>query len=157
MSAAAAMNISQSGNQNGGANPFESLYNYMDHPFKLIFGFMLIVLITFANQVPVATARFFDSTLGRVVGLVTVIGITSQVGWIYGLLTALAFLLIINNTPLSPRKEEGFQTLIDKKVQRPDSRWFVERVLGEHTRSIVTDVVNTGAVQDLSNRGMAGR
>jgi hypothetical protein len=152
----AAMNttISTISTIQGGAsvNPFEVIYNYMDRPVNIIFGFLLIVLIVFANQVPIDAAQFINSATGRVIALSTIFSITAGVGWVYGLLSAIAFLLIINIAPNSP---EGFSNVIAKDVERPNNRWFVERVLGERTVRIETDKVDTGAVQDLSNRSMS--
>jgi hypothetical protein len=42
---------------------------------------------------------FADSFLGRVFGVAFIYGITETLGWVYGLLTALAFLLILNGAP----------------------------------------------------------
>lgn len=143
--------------QGGGAtsaNPFEAIYSYMDRPVNIIFGFLLIILVVFANQVPSDAARFLNSASGRIVALCTVFGITVCVGWIYGLLSAIAFLLIIN---IAPSAAEGFNNVVSKDVERPSNRWFVERVLGERTVRIETDKVDTGAVQDLSNRSIGGR
>ena len=67
-------------------------------------------------------------------------------GWMYGLLTALAFLLLINGAPSTEEGFEGGGTVSEKS--RIGRSWFVEKVLGEHTQKIATDRVNTQAVQD---------
>ena len=68
-----------------------------------------------------------------------------HVGWIHGLLTAVAFLLLLHGG-VSVTLNEGFDGgggVTEKKTI--GNRWWVEKVLGETTSSIATDRVITGA------------
>jgi hypothetical protein len=120
----------------------------MDSPAKLLYGFVMVVLIVYSTLIPSEYRSFADSMLGRVFGIAVVYGVVEGMGWIYGLLTALAFLLLINGAP-SETSSEGFDgggSVSEKK--RIGNRWFVERVLGECPMKIATDRVNTNAIQD---------
>jgi len=120
----------------------------MDSPAKLLYGFVLVVLIVYSTLIPSEYRSFADSMLGRVFGIAVVYGVVEGMGWVYGLLTALAFLLLINGAP-SPTPSEGFDgggSVSEKKSI--GNRWFVEKILGECTQKIATDRVNTTAIQD---------
>lgn len=135
----------------GGIHQFiGSLHQYIatiDSPAKVLYGFIMIVTIVYSALIPSEYRSFADSMLGRVFGIAVVYGVVEGMGWIYGLLTALAFLLLINGAPSTP--SEGFDgggSVTEKK--RIGHRWFVERVLGESPEKIATDRVNTTAIQD---------
>jgi len=123
----------------------------MDSPAALLYGFVLIVIIVYSSLIPSEYRIFADSILGRIFGIAIVYGVVESIGWIYGLLTALAFLLVINGAPQSPsyRAKEGFDgggTVSEKKPI--GSQWYVEKVLHENTKKIATDKVTTSAIQD---------
>jgi hypothetical protein len=121
----------------------------MDSPGKFLYGAVMVVIIVYSSLIPSEYRAFADSMLGRVFGIAIVYGVVEGMGWIYGLLTALAFLLIIQGVPSTHLGAEGFEAgggVTEKSGVGCD--WFVERVLGEHTRKIATDRVNTMAVQD---------
>jgi len=129
----------------GVVSSLQTLLTNMDSPAMLIYGFIVILLIVYSSQVPMEIRTFFDSLLGRTFGVAAVYGILESMGWVYGLLTALAFLLILYGAPRS----EGFDgggSVSEKKAI--GGRWFVERVLGERTRKIATDRVITNAITD---------
>jgi hypothetical protein len=74
-------------------------------------------------------------------------------GWTYGLLTALAFLLIVHGSPrLGATGTESFEDL--KRHEAKGTLWFVEKVLGENPQGITSDSAVTKAVQDDSERAM---
>lgn len=122
----------------------------MDSPFHLVYGGIVILLIVYSAQVPLYLRAFMDSLLGRVLGMFWIYLAVEGLGWVYGLLTALAFLSLLYQSPSSPMNPvEGFDgggTVTEKK--RVGKRWFVERVLGEHPAKIATDKVSTLPVQD---------
>ena len=127
------------------------LYN-LDSPTKLLYGFVVVLVIVYAPLISSEYRVFADSLLGRVFGVAAVYGVVQTLGWVYGLLTALAFLLILNG---APREEasgaEGFDgggTVSEKRVIKHGNRWWVEKVLGERPRKIATDQVATYPVQD---------
>ena len=124
----------------------------MDSPAKLLYGFIIIVMIVYSSIIPSEYRMFADSILGRIFGIAIVYGVIESVGWIYGLLTALAFLLIINGAPqpaITYNANEGFDgggSVSEKK--RIGSTWYVEKVLGENTQKIATDKVITSAIHE---------
>jgi hypothetical protein len=135
--------------QQGGHQMIGTLHQLlatMDSPAKLLYGFVMIVLIVYSTLIPSEYRSFADSMLGRVFGIAVVYGVIEGMGWIYGLLTALAFLLLINGAPSTYEGFDGGGSVSEKK--RIGNRWFVERVLGENPYKIATDRVNTSAIQD---------
>jgi hypothetical protein len=142
------------GGQSGGANPLDIVLKHLDTVPHMIYGVLMIVLITFNGQIGVSTAAFVDSALGRVLGIGLVLVVVTQMGWSYGLLTALAFLLIIHASPrLAATGIEQFEDL--KRHEAKGNKWFVEKVLGENPAGITSDDANTVAVQDDSERAMS--
>jgi hypothetical protein len=136
--------------QNGGLlNSFQILLNNMDSPAKLLYGVFLILIIVYSPLIPTEHRLFADSMLGRVFGIAIVYGVIESLGWVYGLLTALAFLLILQSAPRTPGAMEGFDgggSVSEKKIDR-GTKWFVETVLGENPRKIANDQVSTYPVQ----------
>ena len=118
----------------------------MDSPAKLLYGSVMVVFIVYSTLIPSEYRSFADSMLGRVFGVAMVYGVVEGMGWIYGLLTALAFLLLINGAPVTSEGFDGGGSVSEKK--RIGNRWFVERVLGENPYKIATDRVSTNAIQD---------
>jgi hypothetical protein len=136
--------------QGGMVNSFQVFLMNLDSPAKLIYGFIILLTIVYSSEIPSEYKIFADSLLGRIFGIAIVYGVIQGLGWVYGLLTAMAFLLIINGAPRSENVAlEGFDgggTVSEKKVI--GRRWFVEKVLGETPRKIATDRVYTSAVED---------
>lgn len=131
---------------------FQEVLSKLDSPAKLIYGFVLILLIVYSPIVPLDYRRFMDSLLGRVFGIAIVYGVIETFGWVYGLLTALVFLTMLRGvSKMNPLvvAEEGFDgggSVSEKR--RIGKRWFVEKILGENPEKIATDKVQTSAVQD---------
>jgi len=114
-------------------NPFEKI----DSPERLIYGCILILIIVYSSSIPSEYRRFADSILGRVFGIAIIYAVIQTLGIVYGLLTALAFLLILHG---ASRITEGFETT---KVS--GHKWYVEQVLREDPRKIKTHEVITNA------------
>jgi hypothetical protein len=132
----------------GMLSSFQVLMMNLDSPAKVIYGIFLILIIVYSTAIPTEYRIFADSLLGRVFGVAIVYGVVESLGWVYGLLTALAFLLIINGAPRIESSLEGFDgggTVSEKKIV--GKRWFVEKVLGEKPKKIATDKVLTTAVE----------
>ena len=129
---------------------FQVLLMNMDSPIKLIYGFILILIIVYSPLIPTEYRIFADSILGKIFGIAIVYGVVESLGWVYGLLTALAFLLILNGAPRTDTSGleafDGGGTVTEKKIV--GKRWFVEKVLGEHPKKIATDKVTTSAIED---------
>lgn len=135
--------------QGGMVNSFQVLLMNLDSPAKLIYGFILIIIIVYSPIIPIEYRVFADSLLGRIFGVAIVYGAIESLGWVYGLLTALAFLLILNGAPrLINSSSEGFDgggTVSEKKII--GKKWFVEQVLGENPKKIAIDKISTTAVE----------
>lgn len=117
--------------------PFETLIQNIDSPHKLIYGFILVLIIVYSSVIPSEYKLFADSILGRVFGIAIIYSVIQTLGWVYGLLTALAFLLILMG---APRIKEGFDGTVTTK-EIAGRKWFVEKVLGENPSTIATDKV----------------
>ena len=140
--------------QHGGMNTLQLFISRLDSPYKLLFGFVLILSIVYAPVVPIEIRQFTDTLLGRILGIGFVYGVIHFMGWVYGLLAALAFLVILYG---APRLEyvEGFSgggSINEKKIV--GKKWFVERVLGESPKKIETEKVQTTAIEGISSGGV---
>ena len=111
----------------------------MDSPIKMIYGCILVLIIAYSSIIPLEYKRFADSPLGRIFGIAIVYGVIQQLGWIYGILTAMAFLLLLHG---GIQVREGFGDMAEKKTT--SNKWYVERILGKPDM-IVTDQVVTNA------------
>jgi hypothetical protein len=139
--------------QIGGSNPLDSILQHLDSVPHMIYGALMIVLITFHGRIGSTISAYADSAIGRVLGIGFVLGVTHTMGWTYGLLTALAFLLIVHGSPrLGATGTESFADL--KRHEAKGTLWFVEKVLGENPQGITSDTAVTKAVQDDSERAM---
>ena len=150
-----AMQQSQNSVMGGGgsSNPLDIVFQHLDTDPNMIYGTLMIVLITFNGQIGSTIAGYADSALGRVLGIGLVLAVTQMMGWTYGLLTVVAFLLIVHGSPrLAATGIESFEDL--KRQDAKGTKWFVERVLGESPEGITTDNAVTKAVQDDSQRSM---
>lgn len=130
--------------------PSLSLAPLLQSPLSVVYAVLLALLIVYSSLVPSDIRLFADSLLGRILGILWVYLAVEGLGWLFGLFTALAFLMILY---LSPRAlfsaTEGFQGssgVVEK--ERIGRRWFVERVLGEDPVAISTEKVTTLPVQD---------
>jgi hypothetical protein len=112
-----------------------------ESPLNIIYGCILVLLIVYSSEIPNEYKRFVDSPIGRVFGIAAVYGAIQYLGWIYGLLTAMSFLLLLHG---GVQMREGF--IGDQyKTQADKNRWFVEKVLGERPSQIEIDRVYTAA------------
>ena len=109
-----------------------------DSPSKIVFSCILLLVIVYSSVVPLEYKRFADSPLGRIFGIAIVYGVIHQLGWVYGLLTAMAFLLLLHGG-VSVR--EGFEV---SKKRTANNRWYVEKILGKPEK-IETEQVKTSA------------
>lgn len=135
--------------QGGMVNSFQILMMNLDSPAKLIYGFILILVIVYSSAIPSEYRLFADSLLGRIFGIAIVYGVIESLGWVYGILTAMAYLMILNGAPrFQSNSLEGFDgggTVTEKRII--GKRWFVEKVLGETPKKIATDKVITTAIE----------
>jgi len=143
--------MTQNGQQYGGMNTLQLFINNLDSPYKLLIGFLLILTIVYAPAIPIEVRQFTDSMIGRILGIGVVYGIIHSFGWVYGLLAALAFLIILHGAPRLEYVEafNGGGSINEKKVI--GKKWFVEQVLGENPKKIETDKVRTTAIEGISS------
>ena len=137
-------------------HPFlDKMTGQFDTVPNMIYGTLAIITISFADQIPPSFSIFADTVLGRIIGIVLILVTGHFMGFPYGLLTALAFLLILHASPRISAQGttvDGFQDLTS--YDTVGTRWFVERVLGERPEKITNDKARTSAVQDLSEKAM---
>lgn len=140
-------------------NNIDKLFQYIidqikqiDSPDKIVFGFVLIFIIAFSDRFSDTLMNNLSIILRHPVGLgggfFIILGITHYVGWIYGLLAVIVFVLLAKGHRLSHENDvtvEQFSDLVKKKTQ--GHRWFVEKVMNENPKMIETDRVETVAVQ----------
>jgi hypothetical protein len=131
--------------------PSLSLTPLLESPLKLVYGVLLVLMIVYSSLVPDGIRVFADTLLGRILGILWVYLAVEGLGWLFGLFTGMAFLMIVHLSPRSPfsSSTEGFQGasgVVEK--ERIGRRWFVERVLGEDPVAISTEKVTTLPVQD---------
>jgi hypothetical protein len=134
--------------QGGMVNSLQILLSNLDSPAKLFYGIVLILIIVYSPVIPFEYRKFADSLIGRIFGIAIVYGVIESLGWVYGLLTALAFLLVLNGANGYSSTVEAFDgggTVTEKKTI--GRKWFVEQVLGENPKKIATDKVTTTAVE----------
>ena len=106
-------------------------------PIKMIYGCILVLIIAYSSVIPIEYKRFADSLLGRIFGIAIVYGIIQHLGLMYGILTALAFLLLLHG---GIQVNEGFRNLASKEIT--SNKWYVERILGK-PNEVITDQVIT--------------
>jgi hypothetical protein len=138
----------------GGAAPSPMnniLFEHLDTIPNMMYGFIVILCIVFVDKVPAHIGGYVDTALGRIIGIAAVGLSLHYIGWTYGLLTAVAFLLLVHISTRQ-RDMDGFQDLEKRNVV--GNRWFVETVLGECPEAIESEKANTSAVQDLSEKNM---
>lgn len=119
----------------------------MDSPPKLLYGAAMILLITYSSALPTTYRSFADSLIGRLLGIAAVLASLELLGWMYALLTAVAFLLVLHHAPRF--HHEGFEG--GGSISQMDvigKRWFVEKVLGERPSKISTHEVITHAIKN---------
>ena len=133
--------------QQGGALTLPSfLTEQFDSPYRLMFGVVLILSIVYAPIISGEIRSFADSVLGRIFVIGMVYVVAHSMGWVYGLLTAMAFLLLINGASRTLEGFDGGGTVSEKKTVK--KQWFVESILGEKPKKIAVDRIMTSAIED---------
>ena len=93
-----------------------------DYPLEIFGGLLLVVLIVYAEQIPMDIRVFMDSLGGRLLGIVSVLAAIRCCGWIYGVLVVLAYLVILHaiTKDLSETVYQNAEEQIEKKQEKTD-------------------------------------
>ena len=111
----------------------------LDSPLFLLYGIAIVFVIVYSSLLPKNIRTFVDSPLGRILSIGWIYVSIESFGWVYGLMTAIAFLMILQSSSF-----EGFEVTEKPRIGK---RWFVEKVLGEHPMMIATEKVVTSPIQ----------
>ena len=107
---------------------------------------LLVLGITFYNEIPKIYVNQADTILGRLL-MITALYITVDMGgWLHGILMAIFFGLLLSIST-RPRKE-GFKSDQEIRIVPEKKLWFVEETLKETPIAIEDEKVRTIAVQD---------
>jgi len=136
----------------------------MDEIQGMIGHFLLIGLIlisVYVSRIPRDTLHIFRRSPYQILGLVGVILITFQYGWIHGTMAALAYALIVSRAIRTIN--EGMTDFVpptvsfwpsNAEIVPENHRWLGERIMGENPFIIREKEVKTSAVQDFSETNM---
>jgi hypothetical protein len=133
----------------------DDLYHKYEQPVVLLVGLLMVIIIVFLDKVPVEIRKQADSFLGRALLLTFTLLVTTLYGWPMGVLAAVMTALLIGAGGIHPvRKEvkEGFSSEMQVRLVPGKHKWFVEKIMGENPLLIEDQVVDTSAVQDLSEK-----
>lgn len=132
------------------------LFSKYEGPVALLVGTFAALVIVYLGKIPKEIRRQADSLLGRALLLTFTVLVTLVFGWPLGILVGLMSALLIGAGgvhPLSkPAVTEGFAPDFNVRLVPSKKKWFVEQVLGENPLLIEDTVIDTSAVQDLSEK-----
>lgn len=129
------------------------LFSRYESPVALLVGTFATLVIVFLGKVPVDIRRQADSFLGRAFLLTFTVLTTIVFGWPLGVLVALmSALLIGSGVQRLTTTTEGFAPDFNVRLVPNKKKWFVEQALGENPLLIEDSVIDTSAVQDLSEK-----
>lgn len=132
------------------------LFSKYEGPVGLLVGTFATLVIVFLGKIPKDVRRQSDSLLGRALLLTFTVLVTIVFGWPLGILVGLMSALLIGAGGVHPASNlaitEGFSPDFNVRLVPNKKKWFVEQVLGENPLLIEDTVIDTSAVQDLSER-----
>jgi len=112
-----------------------------------------VLIIVFKDTIPQAIHHQADSFLGRCLALGLVIFITSEYGWVLGLLTAISVSLLIGSRMATVQEGFGSGGETSKIMIPKTKRWFVERTLNENPTSIEEEKMTRESMIDDTRGG----
>ena len=133
---------------------------------EVILGILLVIAITFVEQIPSVISRQATTLPGRLLSFVILLGILSYTHWLHGFLfVVLVALMMVSKKTVEgfhgshisegftsskqSKAAEGFEPSDYSTLIVPSKKkWFVEEVLGENPVAIVDEKVRTSAIQD---------
>jgi len=132
------------------------LFSKYEGPVALLVGTFATLVIVFVGKIPKDVRRQADSLLGRAFLLLFTVITTIVFGWPLGVLVGLMSALLIGAGGVHPvvrtGTEEGFTPDFNVRLVPGKKKWFVEQVLGENPLLIEDSMVDTSAVQDLTEK-----
>jgi hypothetical protein len=112
-----------------------------------------VLIIVFKDTIPQTIHHQADSFLGRCLALVLVVFITSEYGWVLGLLTAISVSLLIGSRMATVQEGFGSGGETSKIMIPKTKRWFVERTLNENPTSIEEEKMTRESMIDDTRGG----
>jgi hypothetical protein len=129
------------------------LFSKYEGPVALLVGTFATLVIVFLGKIPKEVRRQADSVLGRALLLTFTVLVAIVFGWPLGVLVGLMSALLIGSGGVHPVQiSEGFAPDFNVKLVPNKKKWFVEQVLGENPLLIEDTVIDTSAVQDLTEK-----
>ncbi len=132
------------------------LFSKYEGPVALLVGTFATLVIVFVGKIPKEIRRQADSLLGRALLLTFTVLTTIVFGWPLGVVVGLMSALLIGAGGVHPVVktgiQEGFTPDFNVRLVAGKKKWFVEQVLGENPLLIEDSVVDTSAVQDLTEK-----
>lgn len=140
--------------QTGGASQRAKVIDEVQVMSGHILLVFLILVCVYVSRIPNSTLLKFKKSLYQILGLFGIIVITTSYGWIHGVISTLAFVLVVSR---AYRQTETFADYIPSVFLTSDGiavdqshLWLNEKILGENPVLIRDNSVKTSAVQDLS-------
>ena len=134
----------------GGAKLQEAFFSWSKQSeflFLSVLSFILIVMASFADKMPMKVLQQASTLPGRLLLLLLLYIMYSVGGDIPAILFAVVIALLWANKPLGG-SVEGFWDGVKKTyINKASHKWFSERLLKENKSEIVEDRVDTDAVQ----------
>lgn len=131
------------------------LFSRYQDPLAFVTGTFITIVIVFLGKISKDVRRQADSFLGRALLLTFTVLVTILFGWPLGVLAGLMSALLIGAGgvhPVSVALQEGFAPDMNVRLVPNKKKWFVEEVLGENPLLIEDTVIDTSAVQDLTEK-----
>jgi hypothetical protein len=147
--------------QTGGKQIHSPVLNEIQVMMGYFILLFLVLTCVYVSRVPRSVLKIIRKSWIQILCFFAIIVITIQYGYVHGILTGLAFALVLShalrdmegfidyNAPAIYISDEDTTTIIPKK-----HKWFGESILGETPYLIREKGVTTNAVQDLSERTM---
>lgn len=142
----------------GGAKLQEAILDWSKQShflFLSVFSFLLIILATFPDKVPVKIREQASTFPGRLLLLLLLFILYETCGTVAVILFAIVIALLWANKPLGKPVEGFWDDIKTTYISENSHKWFSENLLKENTKEIVEDRVDTDAVQD-NKMGKAG-
>jgi hypothetical protein len=119
----------------------------------LLLYIVTVLIIVFKDTIPETIHQQADSFLGRCLGLGLVVFITSEYGWILGLLTAICVSLLIGSRMAAIQEGFGSGGETSKIMIPKTKRWYIERALNENPTAVEEQKMTRESMVDDTRGG----